>query len=219
MNLFPQIIVTGFTEDLEKKHEMSIVISLIEKEFSKMGIQILINPEHFTEKDIANWVKDISSPNDFYINIQEKEIGQVLFRTKKEKNMAQTFSKNLSQWTDSEFIDSTSIASQNGNIFNILAHLPLHSWNISLPNHLSEKEQVFSIIGCITELYTTKHSLISDENIWPFRDVPSSHFAFNAIKKAKERKIITGYKGDIFYPNGGITRGEVLYMLDKIGKL
>lgn len=219
MKLSPEIIVTGFSDTLEGKREMDKRIEIVQKEFLSMGIPISVVPDSFTIKDVSSWVREISTENDFYINIQEGDEGEVLFKTKKEKPMAKNFSSLLSQWTDSDFIESVSLAKKGGEIFQVLSHLSLHSWNITLPNSLSEKELVFSIMGCITDLYTRKHSLIEDDKIWPFRDVPSSHFAFSAIKKAKEQKVITGYKGDIFYPNGGITRGEVLYMLEKLGKL
>ena len=219
MELTPQIIVSGFSLNKEKKAEMTAHIAIVQKEFLKRGISVSIAPEDFTSNDVSSWIADIGNPNDFYINFQEGDIPQVFAHNEFGLSTAEHFSEMISQWTDSDFIQPELLESQSDEISQILSPLPLNVWNVVLPNHITEKEVVFSIMGCITDLYTRKHELILDEQIWPFRDVPSSHFAFEAIKKAKNNNILTGYKGNIFKPDGGITRGEMLYILDKLDLL
>ncbi len=219
MELKPQIIVSGFSLNKEKKAEMTASIAIVKKEFLKRGISISIAPENFTSRDVSAWIADIGNNEDFYINFQEGDVPQVFAQNSDDLSIAQHFSDMISQWTDTDFLVPDLISSQTDEISTTLASLPLNVWNVVLPNHITEKEIVFSIMGCITDLYTRKHDLISEDKVWPFRDVPSSHFAFEAIKKAKNKNILTGYKGNIFQPDAGITRGEMLYILDKLGLL
>jgi len=219
MELTPQIIVSGFSLDIAEKAEMTKSIAIVQKEFLKRGISVSIASDNFTPNDVSAWITDIGNSEDFYINFQTGDTPQIFTQNELGLPIAQHFSDMISQWTDSDFISPAFISSQNDEISTTLLPLALNVWNIVLPNHITEKEIVFSIMGCITDLYTRKHEMITEEQVWPFRDVPSSHFAFEAIKKAKNKNILTGYKGNIFTPDSGITRGEMLYILDKLDLL
>ncbi len=219
MELKPQIIVSGFSLNKDKKAEMTANIATVQKEFLKRGISVSVASDDFTPTDIESWIEDIGSIDDFYINFQEGDVPQIFAHNELGLSTAEHFTDMISQWTDTDFIAPDLLDSQTDEISTTLSPLPLNVWNVILPNHITEKEVVFSIMGCITDLYTRKHELISEEQVWPFRDVPSSHFAFEAIKKAKKNNILTGYKGNIFKPDGGITRGEMLYILDKLNLL
>lgn len=219
MDISPKIIITGLSLDKEKEMQMQNILSAVQKECSKMGIQIIVPSENFSPSDLTQWIKDIGVKEDFYINIADGNTPVISYKGKKQLKIAKRFSNILSQWTDTEFEEPQTFSKENSSIQKTMSSVGVNAWDITLPNHLTDKEQVFSIMGCITDLYTRKHSLVTYDQVWPFRDVPSSHFAFESIKKAKAKKIIKGYKGDIFQPNGGITRGEVIYMLDKLGLL
>jgi len=219
MELKPQIIVSGFSLDKEKKSEMTENISIVQKEFLKRGLSVSIASKDFTLNDVASWIADIGNPDDFYINFQEGEVPQIFAHNEKGLSTAQHLTEVISQWTDADFVEPALLESQTDEISTVLLPLPLNVWNVVLPNHITDKEVIFSMMGCITDLYTRKHELIEDELVWPFRDVPSSHFAFEAIKKAKDKNILTGYKGNIFKADGGITRGELLYILDRLDLL
>jgi hypothetical protein len=219
MRITPKIIVTSFNNKTNQTEPLARVINLVHKSFDEMGIKIISPPQDFTLKDLSKWTKEQTNKEDFLINVEEDTFLQINYKSENEKELSLRWQKLLSNLTDTESNNSKILDSKENELFETLTNLPLHTWNIALPNHLSNKEQSFSIMACITDLYTKKHNLITEDKIWPFRDVTSSHFAFQSIKKAKEKKIITGYKGDIFNPNGGITRGEVLYMLDKLGLL
>ncbi len=219
MDLKPQIIVSGFSLDAEKKAEMISNIATVQKEFLRRGIVVSIAPEDFTPDDIWSWIEDIGSSADFYINFQEGDTPQVFANNEKGLSTAEHFSDVISQWTDTDFASPELLESQTDIISQVLFPLSVNVWNVVLPNHITEKEVIFSIMGCITDLYTRKHELILEEQVWPFRDVPSSYFAFDAIKKAKNKNILAGYKGSIFKPDRGITRGEMLYILEKLDLL
>ncbi len=219
MQLKPQIIVSGFSLDKDKKAEMTRSIAIVQKEFLKRGISVSIASEDFTSNDVSAWISDIGNPEDFYINFQEGDISQVFAQKEIGLSTAHHFSEVISQWTDADFVEPELLSLKDDEISIALSQLPVNVWNVVLPNHITEKEVVFSIMGCITDLYTRRHELIENNQVWPFRDVPSAHFAFEAIKKAKNNNLLTGYKGNIFKPDSGITRGEMLYILDKLNLL
>lgn len=209
----PQIIIAGIQNTLEKQPLIQRIIRFVEEKFIEMDIKIIIAHEEFSSEEFKKWIEEISTPNDFFLNIQANKNFGIQFLSKNEEEIASRLLVNtanrLGILPSVTFLNTFSEE-------NFLRTLPLHVWNIVFPSTLSEKQLILNIMACITDIYTTSSSLLLEEDSWPFRDVPSSHFAFNAIKKAKNKKIIAGYKGDIIYPNGGITRGEVFYILDKL---
>lgn len=219
--IIPQIIITGFTEDATLQKEMQSIIRRVEEKFFEMDIKILVPHENFSYDEMTAWINEISNPADFLINIQKKESFQVLFTHQSEEEIASRLVVNTAQrigiTPEPSFLSL--FPAEKNDIENMITSFPIHTWNIIFPKEIEEKQLILNIMACVTDMYTNAHSLLPTEKIWPFRDVPSSHFAFEAIKKAKEKRVIVGYKGDIFYPNGGITRGEVLYILDKLGLL
>lgn len=219
MQITPQIIVTSLNDKTNANEPLNKVLDLVHRNFSEMGIKIISPPKNFTLTDLSKWTSEQTTKEDFLVNVQEDNFLQINYKTEEEKEIVLRWERLLTNLTDTENKKSELLTSKENELFKTLNSFPLHTWNIILPNHLSNKEQSFSIMACITDLYTKPHKLITEEKLWPFRDVSSSHFAFSSIKKAKAKKVITGYKGDIFNPNGGITRGEVLYMLDKLGLL
>ncbi len=219
--IIPQIILAG----LDKSHPQQSslvqkVIRLVEERFLEMEIKILVPHENFSLEELQAWLKEVSNPSDFFLNIQKKDRLLLQFSHQSEEKIASHLSYSLATrlgfTPDPTFL---SIFSSENEESVFLQNLPVHVWNISFPELVTEKQLMLNVMACVTDMYTIHHELLLEEFVWPFRDVPSSHFAFEAIKKAKMKKIITGYKGDIFYPNGGITRGEVLYMFDKLGLL
>lgn len=58
-------------------------------------------------------------------------------------------------------------------------------------------------------------NLLGEKRKTSFSDVGSSNFASGYIQSASEQKIISGYKGGIFKPNGLITRGEMAIMISR----
>lgn len=211
----PKVIITGIPEKKDEYNVSSFNLEEISDQCHQIGFDILTPPHPFSSQDLVKWVGEVSESTDFLINIQQGENAQCFFKTEQQRHFTDSIISLLSQWTQSEFFSAEALNADLPTHQLLLSLLP-YSWNIVFPTHLTKKEMIFSIVGCVTELYTTNHELIEDALVWPFRDVPSSYFAFDAIKKAKEKGIITGYKGDIFQPNGGMTRGELLYILEKL---
>lgn len=214
----PRIIITGISEDGSIHDPVSAHILEVWEECKKIGFEVLIPSQPFSLDDLQKWVYEVATETDFLLNIQEGSSPHILYKTPIQQELSIQISSLMSQWTQTEFLNPEMLHTQH-KAQQFLVQLPPLVWNIMFPAHITKKEIIFSIMGCITQLYTTQHALIQPEHIWPFRDVPSDHFAFEAIKKAKGKGVITGYKGGIFQPNGGITRGEILYILERLGML
>jgi len=214
----PRIIITGISESGSIHDPVSARILEVWEECKKIGFEILIPSQPFSLDDLKQWVCEVANETDFLLNIQEGASPHIFYKHSSQQELSIQLSSLMSQWTQTEFLDPAILQTEHS-IQQFFTELPPLVWNIMFPLHITKKEMIFSIMGWITELYTTHHPLIQPEQVWPFRDVPSDHFAFDAIKKAKEKGVITGYKGGIFQPNGGITRGEILYILERLKML
>ncbi len=213
----PHIVVAGLSDGNSER--IKNVLKTVEEKFLKMGIRVFFVPENFSLEEISSWVADTTDANDFFLNFSLEEFPKIYRKGEEEQELSEIFQREVSRRSDDiyeEILPLTSLGSQAGKF---LENLPLHSWDIQFSPQKSDVELKMNIMACITDICFFPHSLVKEEERWAFRDVPSYHFASSAIKKAKEHGIMPGYKGDIVYPNGGITRGEVIYMLDKMGKL
>lgn len=213
MEIVPKIIIAGQRHPADER--IGDLLSTLKNKFSEMGIDVLVPSFTFSEQEVLTWANDVIAPEDFFLNFRLGERQSIVYTDTSAEEMALLFQKELILRTKEQYSDP--IFSKNPKAF--LKKIPCHSWGITLPETLSRKELLFTMMGCVTDLYNTPHSLLSIDKQWPFRDVPSSHFAFPAIKKAKQKGIIPGYRGDILLPNGGLTRGEFFYVLDKLGML
>lgn len=52
--------------------------------------------------------------------------------------------------------------------------------------------------------------------ISPFSDVPNTHFAYDAIRRCADAKLITGYADRTFHPDQPMTRAEVCVLIDRL---
>lgn len=211
----PQIIITGHGVEKKISPIIARALQLVEERFLEMDIKILIPHTTFSYEELLAWIQDVSSAGDFLLNISLAPSLEVSFAQQNEEDIASQIVVNIAQRLS---LEPTPAQLQKTEI-SPFPFPALYQWNIGFPDTILEKQLMLNVMACITDMYTLKHALLPENLIWPFRDVASSHFAFDAIKKAKAKKVIAGYKGEIFYPNGGITRGEVLYILDKLGLL
>lgn len=215
-DLHPHLIISNLSGDQNGKR----FLELAKKKLTAMGVLPFFTPENFSHQEILTWISDITNQEDFFLNFSFGKNTRVYFRDSDEEEMAKIFTKEISNRTEDNLENPAPIFSIAGDTSVFLSSLALHTWDIHLSTDgKNENEIVMNIMACITDLFFLKHSLVAPELRWPFRDVPSSHFAFGAIKKAKEKGVIPGYKGDILKPNGGITRGEMLYILHETGDL
>jgi hypothetical protein len=213
----PHIIVSGISHDNSER--MKKVLRLVEAKFVSMGIRVFFAPENFSLEEVSLWAKDIADNNDFFLNFSFDENPKVYFKSETEKELADIMKAEISRRSDIDYEESLPLSQWDSPTGNFLQDLPFHSLNIQFSPHKNDVDLKMNILACVTDICFLPHSLLEEQYRWAFRDVPAYHFASSAIKKAKKEGIIPGYKGDIIYPNGGITRGEVIYMLDKIGKL
>ncbi|WP_332650870.1 S-layer homology domain-containing protein [Lysinibacillus sp. 54212] len=76
-----------------------------------------------------------------------------------------------------------------------------------MPDSSITRAEAASIIARALNLKNTKNP--------PFTDVPSSHFAYNAIAAVAEHGIITGREKNKFSPEGKLTRAEMASILTR----
>jgi len=211
------IIVSGLSD--RNSDRMRNVLRMVESTFKEMGIRVFFIPEHFSPEEALSWAKDVTGSTDFLLNFEFSDDSRIYYKSPEEHELAKIFQSEISRRSDSEYDEILEFSEMGTQTGELLQKFPLHSYNIYFSPHKSDSEIKMNIMACVTDICFIPHLLVSEENRWAFRDVPSYHFAAASIKKAKEKGIIPGYKGDIVYPNGGVTRGEMIYMLDKIGKL
>ncbi len=213
----PHIVVAGISD--ENSVRMKKILHMVEEKFLEMGIRVFFMPENFTLDESLQWTTDITDLNDFFLNFTFSENPSIFYKSEEESELAEIFREQSARRSEDEYNEIFSFEALQGETSGFLKSLNLHSYHIEFSPHKSDVEIKMNIMACVTDICFLPHALVDEKNRWAFRDVPSYHFAAESIKKAKEKGIIPGYKGDIVYPNGGVTRGEMIYMLDKIGKL
>lgn len=215
--LYPYIVVAGIAD--ENSARMKKILTMVEKKFLEMGIRVFFMPENFSLEESQEYVLDITDSKDFFLNFTFAEKLEIFYKSEAEKELAEIFRVQSTRRSDEEYAPAQVFPDESSQTIAFLKNLPLHSYQIEFSPHKSDAEIKMNIMACITDICFIPNNLVQEKDRWAFRDVPSYHFAAQSIKKAKEKKIIPGYKGDVIYPNGGITRGEIIYMLDKIGSL
>lgn len=213
--LTPHVVISVLgNSDLQRAQK---VIESVKSRLQEMGIIPLFVPKNFSHQETMEWVQDITSQDDFFINFSFDDEQKIYFRDSEELEMAEIFSKELSIRLDTLYENPTPLFSKGTDTSTFLSSLPLHTWDIHINGFgRSDAEIEMNIMASITDLYCISHTLLPEDKKWPFRDVPSTHFACSAITSAKNKKILPGYKGDILRPNGGVTRGELIHILHQL---
>lgn len=213
----PHIVVSGLSS--RNSDRMRNILCMVESKLKEMGIRVFFMPEHFSPEESASWVADVTTQDDFLLNFEFSDEKKIYYKGDEEHELAKIFQNEISRRSDDDYESLHTFAEMEAEDADWLRSFALHSYNIYFSPHKTDSEIKMNIMACVTDICFIPHLLVSEDKRWAFRDVPSYHFAAESIKKAKEKGVIPGYKGDIVYPNGGVTRGEMIYMLDKIGKL
>lgn len=214
--LTPHIVISIMgNKDMQRAQNL---IDSVQQRLEKMGIIPLFVPKNFSHQETLQWVQDVTNPEDFFIHFSFDDLDRVFFREGEEEEMAKIFSKELSSRLDTSYKNPKPLFSIGTDSATFMSSLPLHTWDIHIQGvGKNDATLEMNIMASITDLYFLSHTLLPEEHQWAFRDVPSTHFASNAIKLAKQKNIIPGYKGDILRPNGGVTRGELIHILHQLG--
>ena len=218
----PHIVVSSISD--VHSDRMQKILDMVQAKFKEMGIKAFFMPENFSKEDAAQWARDVTDERDFFLNFEFSDDSSLAYKNEEDAELAEILRNEISRRSDEEYSITpfSSLTEESGKkteTHTFLENLPLHTYSIYFSPHKSDSEIKMNIMACVTDICFIPHALVSEDDRWAFRDVPSYHFAAAALKKAKEKGIIPGYKGDIIYPNGGVTRGEMIYMFDKLGKL
>jgi N-acetylmuramoyl-L-alanine amidase len=227
----PGSIANGTTEQKETK----TIIFESEKILKINGIEVYVPPTNLALSEKIAWVNEYFTEDDFLFEIHldtsenESESGISVFYEdgkEKEADFAEYFSNALAiRLRMKNRGIKADLQNQHGS-FRILRETRPHAWAFRM-GFLScfkdlenfRKYGTQAIVDSVIDLFLPLNPFLQKENEWSFRDTPPSHFAFDALKKAKEKGIIQEDGFQNIRPNAGITRGEFFVILDRLGLL
>ncbi|MEI7511729.1 MAG: N-acetylmuramoyl-L-alanine amidase [Candidatus Peregrinibacteria bacterium] len=227
----PGAVANGTTEHAEVK----AVVEAVQKELQQDSVEVFIPPTSLTLPEKIQWINQYFTADDFVIEIHLNSSADpaptgvstwYCDGKDPERKVSEYFANALSMRMNLKNMGAKpDTANRHGRLGIVRDTIP-HSWlfEVGFISHADDLEKfrrkgVSAIKECVTDLFLGGNPLLPAEAVWPFRDVPPSHFAFEAIKKAKGKGVISGYENQIFRPNSGITRGEMLVLLERLGSL
>ncbi len=227
----PGAVANETTEHAEVKK----VVEQVQKEFQAEGVEIFVPPTSLTLPEKIEWINEYFTADDFLIEVHLNSGADATATgvstwycdgKEPEKQVSEYFASALSTRMNLKNRGAKPDTTNRHGRLGIVRDTIPHSWLfeiafISNPSDLEKfrRKGVSAIKESVTDLFLSGNPLLPQSEQWPFRDVPPSHFAFEAIKKSKAKGIISGYENQIFRPNSGITRAEILILLDRLGSL
>jgi len=224
----PGAIGNGTTEHIEVKK----AVEAAAQQFSATGVEMLVPPENLDLVQKIAWINARASKEDFAIEIHMDAASATANGSsiwyedgkEEEKTIAEYFASALSVRLGTKNRGASPDTSNNHGRLGFVRDTICPAWLfecgfITNTVDLSRFRQKGgdALFNSAVDLFLGGNPLLNPAEAWPFRDVFPAHFAFTAIKKAKQKGILASHPE--FRPNDAIARGEIMVLFERLSLL
>jgi N-acetylmuramoyl-L-alanine amidase len=224
----PGAVSSGTTEHAEVKK----VVEIAAENLKKMGVDLFVPPTNLNLAEKISWINDRANATDFAIEIH-LDAGSAtatgssvwfLVENETEKSVAEYFAPVLAARLGVGNRGAKPDTSNNHGRLGFVRDTicPAFLFECGFLTNSTDLQKFrengeSAIFESVVDLFLAGNPLLNPSDAWAFRDVPPAHFAFDAVKKAKQKGILTDHPE--FRPNDPISRGEVLVLFERLSLL
>ncbi len=200
--------------------------------FASTGVEMIVPPENLNLVQKIAWINAQATPEDFALEIHldagspTANGSSIWYEEGKneEKSIAEYFASALSVRLGTKNRGAQPDTTNRHGRLGFVRDTICPAWlfecgfitNISDLSRFQQKGGN-ALYDSAVDLFLGGNPLLDPAKAWPFRDVFPAHFAFESIKKAKNKGILADHPE--FRPNDAIARGEMMILFERLGLL